>query len=179
MSIIDQALKKTQQALEKKEVIVTPEVKSQSEQFITRAQEKIAAENKVPEKKTPEKKITEKKPSPFKPVAHKPSARFNTKSRKFFFMLCSMVTLIVFMLALMNTEPKFFLAYHHKLASPILVLNGTMHMGDHKAAEINHKLYQIGQNIGSFEITDIQFNEVDLKNLATGQTQKLTEKLTT
>lgn len=142
MSIIDQALKKTQQAIEKE--------KSTASQKMTHESEKI--------------------------ITQTPRATIATKNyRKNILILSTSLTLITLFLILFNFVPTLFAWHFHKTSQ--LILNGTVHVGNNRAALINHQLYHVGQWIGEFQITEIHSNSVELKNIKTSKKQKLTESL--
>lgn len=151
MSIIDQALKKTQQAIEKE--------KSTTSQKMTYESEKI--------------------------VTQTPRATIATKNYKKNILILSIsLTLITLFLILFNFVPTLFTWHFHKISQstnamppPPMILNGTVHVGNNRAALINHQLYHTGQLIGEFQITEIHSNSVELKNIKTSKTQKLTESL--
>jgi len=154
MSIIDQALKKTQQALNKNQC--QPENKAsdakpdvEPSQWITRAQ---------------------KKSSSIAPIYLK------LKKKRAVFSILGLIALCLFIL---NFHPFHFLGQTSKkqmtrnASMPTLILNGTVATGKNHAALINHQLYQVGQVIDGFQITAIRFNEVDLKDQATQQIKQL------
>lgn len=50
-----------------------------------------------------------------------------------------------------------------------IVLNGTMMMSDHRVALINDKIFEIGDVIDGRELLDVSFNKITLKDQDTGE----------
>lgn len=64
------------------------------------------------------------------------------------------------------------------IASQPLTLDGTMEMNSARVALINGKLYHTGQTVNGYQIQQIHYNGVTLQNTATHQTNELTPELT-
>ena len=70
-----------------------------------------------------------------------------------------------------------------KKISPIistqpLILNGTMKMDSERVVLINDTLYHVGQTVNGYQIKQIHYNHVILQNTSTGQALELTPELT-
>lgn|SRR3990167_2802531 len=162
MSIIDEALKKTQRALSEKE-------------------KKIKAQTAVPIISRAQQKSSESIMQPVELTELSGNAK-SIKSNKYIYVTGLFFGFILLLLILKNIDSSIFPNAMNKKqiitpAVSTLVLNGTMRIGNHRAALINHNLYQLGQMINGYQIIDIRFNEVDLINPVTHQAQKLTESL--
>lgn len=188
MSLIDQALKKTQSALHQKRRNVPP------------AQPNVD------------------KPEPIRPAVHAIPRKYQkTKSHTvsdFTFNHTDLVNFVtnrwvigaasfIFLLMLTLTTHQYFLyikeqyiqfygqlfqhllpAKHKPVATPKpvapiipLQLNGTLQMKHQHVALINHQLYHAGEMIDGYKIEQIRYNHVDLLNLQTHQKRELTPEL--
>lgn len=58
-----------------------------------------------------------------------------------------------------------------------LELNGTIQVEHQRVALINHKLYHLGEMIDGYKIKQIRYNYVDLQNIETHQKRVLTPEL--
>lgn len=59
-----------------------------------------------------------------------------------------------------------------------MILNGTMEMDNERVALINSDLYHIGQSVDGYKIKQIRYNNVLLQNTTTHQNRLLTPTLT-
>lgn len=182
MSLIDQALKKTQTSLhkQKKEGVAQPDFSADS-----------VRSSFIP---SPDHQ-TYFKPAPKDPFYKKNKPRFDFEFPTIdpYFMMISAVVIIAVMLIIAvathfkTIEQRYANFYHIKkapvvapkpIAPPVaplssLSLEGTMQAGNERVAMINGSLYHTKDMIGGYQIKQIRYNTVVLENPTTHHKHQL------
>lgn len=198
MSIINDALKKVQDNLEKKQM----ENQEQNNKDISKLYDKLYQQNKEPQQSKEPLKLKETQtPAPSKttapaPKPSKPSTPRTPKEPspflKIFITLFCLIGIIAGVVFYLSKHPVKTTKSRTSPAKPApkrtysknaLVLNGTLEVENKKAALLNDQIYRVGDTVGTMTITAITLDYVEFQNgdqtikLRNGETYKIPESI--